>query len=88
MICIIKQDGSGNDVNEIQIYDGSSWRNILPPQPGNEGKYLKTNGIIANKIVKYKKGIFVINDIILLDAYNCNTNAPKEVIIKVNIYNF
>jgi len=47
-ICIIRQDGSGNTVNQVQYYNGSSWVGVLPDQLGNDGKYLQTNGTIAS----------------------------------------
>lgn len=47
-ICIIRQDGSGNTVNQVQYYTGSVWMGVLPDQLGNDGKYLQTNGTIAS----------------------------------------
>ncbi len=47
-ICIIRQDGSGNTVNQVQYYNGSAWVGVLPDQLGNDGKYLQTNGTIAS----------------------------------------
>jgi hypothetical protein len=48
IICLIRQNSSGTTVNEIQYYDGSSWRSLIPSQTGNSGKYLKTNGTITS----------------------------------------
>ena len=47
-ICIIRQDGSGNTANELQYYDGTSWVALIPSQHNNEGKFLKTDGIITS----------------------------------------
>lgn len=46
-ICLIRQDGSGNTINQLQFYNGSSWIAFIPTQTGNAGKYLQTDGIIA-----------------------------------------
>jgi hypothetical protein len=48
IICLIRQNSSGTTVNEIQYYDGSSWRSLIPSQTGKDGKYLKTNGTITS----------------------------------------
>jgi hypothetical protein len=47
-ICLIRQNSSGTTVNEIQYYDGSNWRTLVPSQTGNEGKILQTDGIITS----------------------------------------
>jgi hypothetical protein len=47
-ICIIRQDGSGNVINQFQIYTGSSWVAFIPSQTGNAGKVLQTDGIITS----------------------------------------
>ena len=46
-ICLIRQDGSGNTINQLQFYNGSNWIAFIPSQTGNAGKYLQTDGIIA-----------------------------------------
>jgi len=48
IICLIRQNSSGTVINEIQYYDGSAWRSLIPSQIGKEGKYLKTNGTITS----------------------------------------
>ena len=47
-ICVIRQDGSGNVINQLQYYTGSSWVAFIPSQTGNEGKVLQTDGIITS----------------------------------------
>jgi hypothetical protein len=47
-ICVIRQDGSGNIINQLQYYTGSSWVAFIPSQTGNEGKVLQTDGIITS----------------------------------------
>jgi hypothetical protein len=47
-ICVIRQDGSGNVINQLQYYSGSSWVPFIPSQTGNEGKVLQTDGIITS----------------------------------------
>ena len=47
-ICLIRQDGSGGTINQLQYYDGSSWIAFIPSQSGNAEKYLKTNGTITS----------------------------------------
>jgi hypothetical protein len=47
-ICIIRQDGSGNVINQLQYYNGSSWVAFIPSQTGNAGKVLQTDGIITS----------------------------------------
>ena len=47
-ICIIRQDGSGNTINQLQVYNGSSWIAFIPSQTGNAGKVLQTDGIITS----------------------------------------
>ena len=46
-ICLIRQDGAGNTINQLQYYDGSSWIAFIPAQSGNSGKYLQTDGTIT-----------------------------------------
>jgi hypothetical protein len=47
-ICVIRQNAGGTTVNEIQCYDGSAWRSLVPSQTGNAGKVLQTDGIITS----------------------------------------
>ena len=47
-ICVIRQDGSGNTINQLQIYSGSAWVAFIPSQSGNSGKVLQTNGTITS----------------------------------------
>ena len=47
-ICLIRQNAGGTVVNEIQYYDGSSWRTLVPSQTGKAGKVLQTDGIITS----------------------------------------
>lgn len=47
-ICLVRQDGSGNTINELQYYNGSSWAGFIPSQTGNSGKYLQTDGTITS----------------------------------------
>jgi hypothetical protein len=47
-ICLIRQDGIGNTINQLQYYDGSSWIAFIPSQAGNAGKVLQTDGIITS----------------------------------------
>jgi len=47
-ICVIRQNSEGTTVNEIQYYDGTSWRTLIPAQAGNAGKVLQTDGIITS----------------------------------------
>jgi hypothetical protein len=47
-ICLIRQNSGGTVVNEIQYYDGSAWRTLIPSQTGNAGKVLQTDGIITS----------------------------------------
>ncbi len=46
-MCIIRQDGSGNTVNELQLYIGGIWTTVLPSPVGQTDKYLKSNGTIS-----------------------------------------
>jgi hypothetical protein len=46
-MCIIRQDGSGNVVNELQIYISGTWTTIMPSPVGQTDKYLKSNGTIS-----------------------------------------
>jgi hypothetical protein len=47
-ICVIRQDGSGNTINQLQYYSGSDWVAFIPSQTGNAGKVLQTDGIITS----------------------------------------
>ncbi len=47
-ICVIRQDGSGNTIHQLQFYNGSSWVAFIPSQTGNAGKVLQTDGILAS----------------------------------------
>jgi hypothetical protein len=47
-VCLIRQNAGGTTVNEIQYYDGSTWRTLIPSQTGNEGRVLQTDGIITS----------------------------------------
>jgi len=47
-ICVIRQDGSGNTIHQLQFYNGSSWVPFIPAQSGNAGKVLQTDGIITS----------------------------------------
>jgi hypothetical protein len=47
-VCLIRQNSSGTTVMEIQYYDGSTWRTLIPSQTGNNGKVLQTDGIITS----------------------------------------
>jgi hypothetical protein len=47
-ICVIRQNSGGTTINEIQYYDGSNWRTLVPSQTGNAGKVLQTDGIITS----------------------------------------
>ena len=47
-ICLIRQDGSGNTVNQLQYYSGSEWLGVIPSQTSNAGKVLQTDGTIAS----------------------------------------
>ncbi len=47
-ICLIRQDGSGNTIHQLQFYNGSSWVAFIPSQVGNAGKVLQTDGIITS----------------------------------------
>jgi hypothetical protein len=47
-ICVIRQDGSGNTIHQLQFYNGSSWIAFIPSQTGNAGKVLQTDGILAS----------------------------------------
>jgi hypothetical protein len=47
-ICLIRQNSGGTTVNEIQYYDGSQWRTLIPSQTGKAGKVLQTDGIITS----------------------------------------
>jgi hypothetical protein len=46
-ICLIRQDSSGNTINQLQFYSGSAWVGFIPSQTGNAGKVLQTDGTIA-----------------------------------------
>ena len=47
-ICLIRQDSSGNTINQLQYYSGSAWVGVIPSQTGNAGKVLQTDGIITS----------------------------------------
>jgi len=47
-ICLIRQDGSGNTIHQLQFYNGSSWVAFIPSQIGNAGKILQTDGTIVS----------------------------------------
>ena len=47
-ICVIRQDGGGNVINQLQVYSGSSWVAFIPAQAGKAGKVLQTDGIITS----------------------------------------
>ena len=47
-VCVIRQNSGGTTINEIQYYDGSAWRTLIPTQTGNAGKVLQTDGIITS----------------------------------------
>jgi hypothetical protein len=47
-LCVIRQNSGGTTVNEIQYYDGSAWRSLVPSQTGNAGKVLQTDGTITS----------------------------------------
>ena len=34
--------------NNLQVYNGTTWVDLIPQQAGNAEKYLKTNGIITS----------------------------------------
>ena len=47
-ICLIRQDGSGTTIHQLQVYNGSSWVAFIPSQAGNDGKFLQTDGTIVS----------------------------------------
>jgi hypothetical protein len=47
-ICLVRQDGSGNIINQLQVYNGSSWIGFIPTQAGKAGKFLQTDGTIVS----------------------------------------
>jgi hypothetical protein len=47
-ICVIRQDGSGNTINQLQYYSGSAWVAFIPSQTDNASKFLQTDGIITS----------------------------------------
>ena len=47
-ICFLRQDGSGNTINELQYYTGSAWSALIPDQTGKDSYFLKTNGTITS----------------------------------------
>ena len=47
-ICVIRQDSSGNVINQLQYYSGSAWAGVIPSQTGNSGKVLQTDGTIVS----------------------------------------
>jgi hypothetical protein len=46
-ICLLRQDSSGNVINELQVYTGSTWTTFMPSPVGQTDKYLKSNGTIS-----------------------------------------
>jgi hypothetical protein len=46
-VCLIRQDGSGNTVNELQLYINGNWTTVIPSPVGQTDKYLKSNGTIS-----------------------------------------
>jgi hypothetical protein len=46
-ICLIRQDVSGNVINDLQVYTGSTWTTIMPSPVGQADRYLKSNGTIS-----------------------------------------
>jgi hypothetical protein len=47
-ICVLRQDGSGNTINQLQFYSGSAWIAFIPSQSGNQEKFLQTDGTITS----------------------------------------
>jgi hypothetical protein len=47
-VCFLRQDGSGNNINELQYYTGSAWSALIPDQTGKDSYFLKTNGTITS----------------------------------------
>jgi hypothetical protein len=47
-VCLIRQDGSGNPIYQLQFYNGSAWVAFIPSQTGNAGKVLQTDGTITS----------------------------------------
>jgi hypothetical protein len=47
-ICLIRQNSSGTTIMELQYYDGTAWRTLIPSQTGSAGKVLQTDGIITS----------------------------------------
>ena len=47
-ICLIRQNSGGTTINEIQYYDGSAWRTLIPTQTNKAGYFLKTDGTITS----------------------------------------
>jgi hypothetical protein len=47
-ICVIRQDSSGNVINQLQYYSGSAWDGVIPSQTGNAGKFLQTDGTMVS----------------------------------------
>jgi hypothetical protein len=47
-ICVIRQDSSGNVINQLQYYSGSAWNGVIPSQTGNAGKFLQTDGTMVS----------------------------------------
>jgi hypothetical protein len=47
-ICLIRQNSGGTTINEIQYYDGSTWRTLIPAQANKVGYFLKTDGTITS----------------------------------------
>jgi hypothetical protein len=60
-ICVLRQDGSGNTINQLQYYSGSEWKPFIPDQTGKSGKYLQTDGIITSwQDAESMPGIFLM----------------------------
>jgi hypothetical protein len=47
-ICLIRQNSGGTTINEIQYYDASTWRTLIPTQTNKAGYFLKTDGTITS----------------------------------------
>ena len=48
VVCFLRQDESGNTIDQLQFFDGSSWIAFIPSQIGNQNKFLQTDGIITS----------------------------------------
>ena len=47
-ICLVRQNAGGTTINEIQYYDSSTWRTLIPAQTNKAGYFLKTDGTITS----------------------------------------